>query len=32
MAIALLPTSQDKMKGLWILGDIYKVKISGDEW
>jgi|SRR5690349_18578455 mannose-6-phosphate isomerase-like protein (cupin superfamily) len=31
MAIALLPTSQAKLKGLWILGDIYTVKISGDE-
>jgi mannose-6-phosphate isomerase-like protein (cupin superfamily) len=31
MAIALLPTSQTKMKSLWILGDIYTVKISGDE-
>jgi quercetin dioxygenase-like cupin family protein len=29
--MALLPASQAKMKSLWILGDIYTVKISGDQ-
>jgi quercetin dioxygenase-like cupin family protein len=27
----MFPASQAKMKNLWILGDIYTVKISGDE-
>ena len=27
----MLPASQTKMKSFWILGDVYTVKISGDE-
>jgi quercetin dioxygenase-like cupin family protein len=27
----MFPTSQSKMKTLWILGDFYTVKVSGDE-
>jgi quercetin dioxygenase-like cupin family protein len=27
----LIPASQTKMKTLWILGDFYTVKVSGDE-
>lgn len=28
---SMIPSSQTKMKTLWILGDFYTVKVSGDE-
>ena len=27
----MLPASQTRMKSLWLLGDVYTVKTSGDE-